>query len=127
MKAKKVEKEWLMDVVAIRIILIVLLVLYHAFCPFTGGWTEPYDGFSTIEIYKIFGLFIHQGQLEGMTFISGLLLGFGLNNKNNNFDFLNSVAKKAKRILLPCFYLVLFITCYSMTYMLNGIILYIVY
>ena len=76
------KKEWLLDVAAIRIILILLLVMYHALCPFTGNW----------------------GQLEGMTFISGLLLGFSLYRRNNTFNLGKSIFKKAKRILLPCFF-----------------------
>lgn len=44
MTAKKI----LTDVCAIRLILIILLVLYHAFAIFCGGWT-PLDGYPTPE------------------------------------------------------------------------------
>ena len=98
------KKEWLLDVAAIRIILILLLVMYHALCPFTGNWSQPYSGFHNITAYKWIGLLTHQGQLEGMTFISGLLMGFSLYRRNNTFNLGKSIFKKAKRILLPCFF-----------------------
>ena len=97
------KRQLLMDVVAIRIVLIVLLVMYHALCPFTGGWRIPYAEFHDIVAYEWLGLLVHQGQLEGMTFLSGLLLGWGLYSRNNHFDFWKSVAKKVRRILVPCF------------------------
>ena len=97
------KRQLLTDVVAIRVVLIVLLVMYHALCPFTGGWRIPYEGFRDIVAYEWLGLLVHQGQLEGMTFLSGLLLGWGLYKKSNHFDFWKSVAKKAQRILVPCF------------------------
>lgn len=98
------KKVWLMDVVAIRIILIILLVMYHALCPFTGNWSSPYDGFQDVIAYEWIGLLTHQGQLEGMTFLRGLLLGFSLYRKNNTFDLWKSILKKSKRILLPCIF-----------------------
>lgn len=78
--------------------------MYHALCPFTGNWSQPYSGFHNITAYKWIGILTHQGQLEGMTFISGLLLGFSLYRRNNTFNLGKSIFKKAKRILLPCFF-----------------------
>lgn len=90
------KKEWLLDVAAIRIILILLLVMYPALCPFTGNWSQPYSGFHNIIAYKWIGILTHQGQLlEGMTFISGLLLGYSLHRRNNTFNLEKSIFKKA--------------------------------
>lgn len=59
-----------MDVVLMRLALIFLLVLYHAFAIHTGGWLPPYTTFEPIPAYDWFGYFTHIFRLEAMTFIS---------------------------------------------------------
>ena len=99
------KKVWLMDVVAIRIILIILLVMYHALCPFTGNWSSPYDGFQDVIAYEWIGLLTHQFRLQGMVFISGLLFGYNMTKKEKQeLHFLPFILQKAKRILLPCLF-----------------------
>ena len=91
-----------MDVVAIRLSLIFLLVVYHALCIFTGAWDSPYTPTVSIPSYDWLGTLIHLSQLEAMVFISGLLLGYYASKKSNALTFNSCVVKKAKRILLPC-------------------------
>lgn len=91
-----------MDVVAIRLSLIFLLVVYHALCIFTGGWDSPYTPAINISIYDWLGMLMHSFRLETMVFISGLLLGYNALKKLNALSFNSCVVKKAKRILLPC-------------------------
>ena len=91
-----------MDVVAIRLSLIFLLVVYHALCIFTGGWDSPYTPAINISIYDWLGMLMHSFRLETMVFISGLLLGYYALKKPNALSFNSCVVKKAKRILLPC-------------------------
>ena len=43
-------KVYLEDVVVLRLSLIVLLVLYHSFCIFSGAWEVPKD-YPLIPIY----------------------------------------------------------------------------
>lgn len=91
-----------MDVVAIRLSLIFLLVVYHALCIFTGAWDSPFISAIDIPIYNWLGTLINLSQLEAMVFISGLLLGYYALKKPNALSFNSCVVKKAKRILLPC-------------------------
>lgn len=91
-----------MDVVAIRLSLILLLVVYHALCIYTGAWDSPFLTDIDIPFYDYLGMLIHSFQLETMVFISGLLLGYNALKKPKALSFHSCVVKKAKRILLPC-------------------------
>ena len=96
------KKYYLMDVVLMRLILITLLILYHALCIHTRAWEPPFDGFQQIETYDWIGMFSHTFQLEAMVFISGSLLGYKLLlQKKETLTFDICVIKKVKRILLP--------------------------
>lgn len=96
-------KIYLMDVVGIRLVLIVLLILYHALCIYTNAWSPPIESFNRIEVYDWLGTLTHSFQLEGMVFISGLLLGYKTKLNPETFNFKLCIVRKAKRILLPCF------------------------
>lgn len=98
------QKKFLMDVVAIRLSLIFLLVVYHALCIYTGAWDSPFIPAIDIPIYNWLGTFIHLSQLESMVFISGLLLGYYAYIRPETLSFHSCVVKKAKRILLPCLF-----------------------
>lgn len=100
------KKYFLSDVAAIRLLLIFLLVFYHAFAPFCGiGTWEPIYPNSAIGnlgiVYKVLGLLPHGFRLESMVFISGLLFGYTLKIHPERLSFNNCVLRKAKRILLP--------------------------
>lgn len=97
------KKKYLMDVVAIRLSLIFLLVIYHALCIFTRAWDSPFISDINIPIYDWLGTLIHLSQLEAMVFISGLLLGYNALKKTEALSFNSCVVKKIKRILFPCF------------------------
>ena len=98
------KKDFLMDVVAIRLLVIFLLVVYHALCIYTGAWESPYTPTIDISFYDWLGTFIHLSQLEAMVFISGLLLGHYATIRSDMLSFRSCVVKKAKRILLPCLF-----------------------
>ena len=93
-----------MDVVAIRLSLIFLLVVYHALCIFTGAWDSPYSIDIKIPVYEWMGMSIHCFQLETMVFISGLLLGYNSMRNTDSLSYNSCVVKKARRILLPCLF-----------------------
>lgn len=95
-------KQYLLDVVLIRLVLIILLVIFHAFAIHTGGWFPPYDTFKPIPAYDWFGMFTHIFQLEAMTFISGILMGYQSLRKPDSIKSFSFIIKKIKRILLPC-------------------------
>ena len=96
------KKHYLMDVVLMRLVLITLLIIYHALCIHTGAWQPPFENFQTIVVYDWLGMLSHTFQLEAMVLISGSLLGYKLLlRKTGTLTFNICVVKKAKRILLP--------------------------
>lgn len=95
-------KQYLLDVVLIRLVLIILLVIFHAFAIHTGVWFPPYDTFKPIPAYDWFGMFTHIFQLEAMTFISGILMGYQSLRKPDSIKSFSFITKKIKRILIPC-------------------------
>ena len=92
-----------MDVVLMRLSLIFLLVAFHAFCIYTGGWEKPYDAFPYIPLYDWLGMSTHGFRLQSMVFISGILFGFTLTRHPERLCFKSCVVRKAKRVLLPCY------------------------
>lgn len=99
-------KYYLMDVVAIRLLLIFFLVFYHAFAIYLGTWESPYplssDKTVDFSFYYWLAKLSHGFQLEAMTFISGLLLGYTIKQYPERLNFNGCIIKKVKRILLPC-------------------------
>ncbi|WP_294590774.1 acyltransferase [uncultured Phocaeicola sp.] len=97
------KKHYLMDVVLMRLVLITVLILYHAMCIHTGAWKPPIEGFQQIVVYDWIGMLPINFFLEAMVLISGSLLGYKLLLKPESLTFNICVVKKAKRLLLPCF------------------------
>lgn len=94
------EKKLLIDVCYIRLILIIFLVLYHAFAIFCGGWT-PIVGYPDIPSYYWVGMFSCSFMLEAFVFISGLIYGYQIKRKPELMSFRNVIINKTKRLLLP--------------------------
>lgn len=96
------EKKVLEDVVVIRLLLILLLVLYHAFAIFYGAWEKP-PGVSDIQAYWWVASFSYAFMLEAFVFISGYILGYQTCKKESDiiFSFNSLIGKKVKRLLLP--------------------------
>lgn len=95
------KKKILNDVLIIRILLIFLLIIYHSFAIFNGGW-EPLSGFPKIELYTWIADISYSFMLEMFVFISGLILGFQVLNRSNEFiTKLSFLKKKAQRLLIP--------------------------
>lgn len=92
----------LSDVVLIRLLLIVLLVMYHAFAPYCGGW-EPLPGQETILAYWWIGRAAYSFMLPSFVFISGYVFGFQVRRKGERvLNFKNIIVAKIKRLILPC-------------------------
>lgn len=94
--------KYLTDVVVIRLSLIFLLVFYHSFAIYSDNWDSPFQPPPNISIYYWLSVFTHGFRLEVMTFISGLLLGYTVKRHPERMSFDGCVAKKVKRILIPC-------------------------
>ena len=93
-----------------RPILIVFLVVYHAFIVYGGGWEQPI-GFIDIPLYGSIAGWTYSFMLESFTFISGYVWMFTSLNGGGNLWSL--VKKKSKRLLVPMLvfgilYLILF-------------------
>lgn len=83
-----------------RLVLVAMLLIYHSFAPFCGGW-EPYDTLVESDVYFWIGKSSYSFFLEGFVFISGLLVGFQSKKtplRNYNYLFL---WKKFKRLFIP--------------------------
>lgn len=97
-----------MDVVVIRLVLIFLLVFYHAFAIYSGAWSNPFPACQVnavdVPLYSFMAKLSHNFQLEAMTFISGLLFGYSIKHHPEFMTFQGCIVKKAKRVLLPCFF-----------------------
>lgn len=90
------------NVCAMRLMLIVLLIVYHAFAPFCGDWPAPQD-FKDITSYWWIAKSAYSFMLESFVFISGFLFGYQVVRKGPQMlEFKNFAIKKAKRLWLPC-------------------------
>ena len=92
----------LYEVVPIRLLLIVLLVFYHAFAIFSGAWS-PIAGYPEIPLYDIIDKLSYTCLLETFVFISGYILGFQVSKKGDGYihNVTPFLTKKLKRLILP--------------------------
>lgn len=99
----KNKKNYFVDVVIIRLSLIFYWFSIILLPSIQGIGVLPFHLYR-IYLYTI-GLSVctHGFQLEAMTFISGLLLGYTIKRHPERLSFHGCVIKKIKRILLPCF------------------------
>lgn len=97
----KNRKTLLENVVIIRLVLILLLVFYHAFAPYSGRW-DAITGFPEIPLYRWLDKFSYAFLLEMFVFISGYVFGYQM--KNNSHQLLNTpklFTSKFKRLFIP--------------------------
>lgn len=95
------KKRFLDDVCVIRIILILLLIIYHSFCPYTSSfWPNPQN--YSIPVYYWLGRLSYSFMLETFVFISGLILGYQVMIKGSSLISFNTLIKnKVKRLIIP--------------------------
>lgn len=84
----------------IRPILIILLVLYHAFAPWCGSW-RVFDGYESNEIYWWIGKSAYSFMLPMFVFISGYVWAFQREVLNKKDTFRQLLSKKFKRLYIP--------------------------
>ena len=95
------DKKILQDVVLIRLVLIIILVLYHAFAIYNGAWSMP-DGIDQVRPYWWIATISYSFMLETFVFLSGYVFGFQIRERyKGEISFTASVVTKAKRLLLP--------------------------
>lgn len=94
-------KKYLPEVVFIRLLLIVLLVLYHSFALYCGGW-EPLPNQEMIPAYWWIGKAAYSFMLPAFVFISGYVYGFQVRTKGVQIlTFKKTVYGKFKRLIIP--------------------------
>lgn len=102
----------------IRSLVIIVLVLYHAMAPFTGGWAAISElSIYGAELYKWLGHFAYAGMLETFVAISGYV--YALSESKRQQSLSNIIKGKFKRLLIPALiwgsvYYLLFNMGYSM-------------
>ena len=106
------KKQILSDIVVVRLGLIVLLVFFHSFAIYGGGWQRlyvpPYVG-----LYYWLDWLSYSFMLESFVFISGLLFGYQ-ERKKGGIPLDKLLIKKAKRLLIPSFiFSVLYFFCFE--------------
>lgn len=88
------------DIIVMRVLLVVLLLVYHAFSPFCGSW-PAIDSFQANTSYEVIGLVSYSFFLEAFVFISGMLVGVKIRKSPNAQNFSYLVLKKFKRLIIP--------------------------
>lgn len=114
---KNKSKLLLTDVVILRPICIFLLVVYHSFIIYKGGWYEPV-GFEPNEIYRWIAELSYSFVLQLFVLLSGYVYGYQCSmSAKNTLNIRALVLSKCKRLLLPSliFSLVYFYMFYEYT------------
>lgn len=88
------------EVSFIRPILIVLLVLYHAFAPWCGAW-RLFDGYEPNEVYWWIGKSAYSFMLPMFVFISGYVWAYQRESLNKVDSLKQLAIKKFKRLYIP--------------------------
>lgn len=113
----------LSEVVFIRPMLIVMLIVYHAFIIYQGGWAAP-DGFIPSKAYWWISKLSYSFMLEGFVFISGYVFAYQLNKNPYKYERLTNVVKdKGLRLIIPSivFSAIYFVLFYDYTSIANTI------
>lgn len=93
----------LSEICFVRIILVVLVIVYHSFCPFVSSFWEPImEPSSEISWYSSIARWSYAFMLEAFTFISGYIFGYQIAGGKHKITFRQTVLKKARRLLVPC-------------------------
>lgn len=86
----------------IRTIVILFLVLFHAFSPFTGGWAAIWpEHYWWEDIYKWIGKFCYAGMLETFVAISGYVFFLAESRRITSQPLGRLVKSKLRRLIVP--------------------------
>lgn len=94
-------KKILSEISFIRPILIVLLVTYHAFAPFSDAWSHPV-GFAESTAYRWLDYVVYSIMLESFVFISGYVYAYQIIVLGKKYSLVGLVKKKFIRLIIPC-------------------------
>ena len=94
------QRRTLNEVSLVRPVLILLLVLYHSFAPWTGSW-KSFTGFEENKVYWWTGQFAYSFMLPMFTFVSGYVWAFQRETLKRKDSFTKLCIKKFKRLYIP--------------------------
>lgn len=112
---QKATQNFLYEVVPIRLILIVMLVFYHAFAIFSGAWM-PIDCYPKIKIYALIDKLSYACLLETFVFISGYILGYQVRIRGVSYiqNLRTFVTNKFRRLMIPSIiFSVIYLLCFG--------------
>ena len=92
--------KYLLDAVVIRPLIIGIVVIYHAFIIYSGGWEEPV-GFQPVKWYGWIAKFFNTFQMPAIIFVSGYIYGYQQLTLGRFDSLKDIVIKKFKRLVLP--------------------------
>ena len=92
---------WLYEISFMRPILLVLLVSYHAFAPYSGAWEMP-QGIEANETYKWLAYISRSFRLEAFVFLSGYVFTMQIVKKQKFKSLFQLAFSKFKRLIIPC-------------------------
>lgn len=95
-----VGKRLLPDVIVIRPLFIAIVVVYHAFIIYMGGWKEPI-GFVPVKVYDWLASFLYSVRMQGFVFMAGYVYAYQVLTLGKNDSLKQIVTKKFKRLILP--------------------------
>jgi fucose 4-O-acetylase-like acetyltransferase len=105
-------KSVLWDVCYIRLFLIVLLIAFHAFCPYSSPTWMPFEGQTPNAGYHFFDILLYSVLIETFVFISGYIVGYKCRREEEAqsapgrlqaLGFRALIVKRAQRLLIPSF------------------------
>lgn len=94
------QRKMLGEVVILRIVFCLMIVMYHALCPY-GIWKEHVAGIGYVSAYESFARGLAVLHIPGFVFISGYLFGYVAKFKTDALELRQCIFKKARRLLIP--------------------------
>lgn len=114
----------LIDIAILRPIAILLLIIYHAFIIYMGGWDKPM-GYADIEPYKWIAILSYgTGFLRLFVLMSGYIMGLQLFSRNKKTTLKSIIISKGKRLIIPSivFGIIYFLMFYDYSTILSATI-----
>ena len=110
-----INQERLYEADIIRLILIILLVTYHAFLPWAGGW-RPMGEIIPFSLNWWIAKSAYAFMLECFVLVSGYIYGYQLNRKQvKSIDIKNIYLSKGKRLIIPSLvFSLIYILCFGL-------------
>jgi hypothetical protein len=94
------KQKTLNDVILLRPLAILLLVVYHAFIVYRGGWRAP-AGFHEIKTYWWIATASYSFMLELFVMMSGYVFGFQMLELKKKYTLKYLISNKFKRLIVP--------------------------